>query len=122
MRRHHKLLALKESIELVKTIYEISSHYPKEELYGLTSQMRRAAVSVPSNIAEGSARESDSEFARFLIISRGSLSELETQVLIAKGLGYYHDDKILDQIDKVFALIGGLLRQVRSKGHNTPHA
>lgn len=115
MRKHHKLLAWQESIKLVKQVYEISYHYPKEELYGLTSQMRRAAISVPSNIAEGAARDSSAEFARFLIISRGSLSELETQLLIAKELGYYHDDKILEQIDKAFALIGGLLKSVRSK-------
>lgn len=115
MRKHHKLLAWQESITLVKQVYEISSHYPKEEIYGLTSQMRRAAVSIPSNIAEGAARDSATEFTRFLIISRGSLSELETQVLIAKELGYYHDEKISEQIDKVFALIGGLLKSVRSK-------
>ena len=115
MRKHHKLLAWQESIKLVKQVYEISSHYPKEELYGLTSQMRRAAVSVPSNIAEGAARDSSTEFARFLVISRGSLSELETQLLIAKELGYDQNDKLFEQIDRVFALLGGLLRSVRSK-------
>lgn len=114
MRKHHRLLAWKESIELVKQVYGISSHYPKEELYGLTSQMRRAAVSVPSNIAEGAARDSSAEFSRFLIIARGSLSELETQILIARTLGYYHDEKVLEQIEKVFALIGGLLIKVRN--------
>lgn len=115
MRKHHKLAAWQESIVLVKLVYEVSSHYPKEEIYGITQQMRRAAVSVPSNIAEGAARGSSAEFARFLIIARASLSELETQVLITKELGYYHDDKMLEQIDKVFALIGGLLKHVRSK-------
>ncbi len=115
MRQHHKLLAWQESIRLVKQVYEISSRYPKEELYGITSQMRRAAVSVPSNIAEGAARDSSTEFARFLIIARASLSELETQTLIAQELGYYHDSTVLEQIDKVFALIGGLLRKVRRK-------
>ena len=115
MRNHHRLLAWQESIRLVKQVYELSSHYPKDELYGLTSQMRRAAVSVPSNIAEGAARESSTEFARFLIISRGSLSELETQLLIAKELGYHYDDKVLEQIEKVFGLIGGLLKQVKGR-------
>lgn len=115
MRNHHKLEAWQESIILVKLVYEVSSHYPKEELYGITQQMRRAAISVPSNIAEGAARDSSIEFARFLIIARASLSELETQVLIAKELGYYHDNRILEQIDKVFALIGGLIKKVRSK-------
>ena len=115
MRKHHKLAAWQESIILVKLVYEVSSHYPKEEIYGITQQMRRAAVSVPSNIAEGAARGSSVEFARFLIIARASLSELETQLLIAKELGYYHDNKVLEHIAKVFALIGGLLKHVRSK-------
>jgi len=84
VRKHHKLLAWQESVSLVKQVYEISARYPKEELYGLTSQIRRAAISVPSNIAEGAARDSSTEFARFLIIARGALSELETQLLIAK--------------------------------------
>lgn len=115
MRSHHRLLAWQESIKLVEKIYEITSHYPKEELYGLTSQIRRAAVSVPSNIAEGAARESSAEFARFLIISRGSLSELETQIIITKKLGYYYDNEITEQINQVFALIGGLLKQIRKR-------
>lgn len=116
MRRHHNLLAWQESITLVKQVYEISSHFPKEEIYGITSQMRRAAISVPSNIAEGAARDSLAEFGRFLIIARASLSELETQFFIAKELGYYHEDQVFEQIDKVFALIGGLIRKVRRKG------
>jgi four helix bundle protein len=115
LRKHHKLAAWQESITLVKLVYELTSHYPKEELYGITQQMRRAAISVSSNIAEGAARDSSTEFARFLIIARASLSELETQILIAKELGYYHDNKVLEQLDKVFALIGGLLKKVRSK-------
>lgn len=115
MRKHHKLLAWQEAITLVKEIYEITSHYPKEELYGLTAQMRRAAVSVPSNIAEGAARDSSAEFARFLVIARGSLSELETQLLIAKELGYHHEESIFEQIDKVFGLIGGLLIKVKKR-------
>ncbi|NLV16841.1 MAG: four helix bundle protein [Syntrophomonadaceae bacterium] len=114
MRQHHKLLVWQESIRLVKQVYEISSHYPKEELYGIAAQMRRAAVSIPSNIAEGAARDSSTEFARFLIIARGSLSELETQIIIAQELGYYHDNTVLGQIEKVFALIGGLIRKIRS--------
>jgi len=115
VRKHHKLLAWQESVSLVKQVYEISARYPKEELYGLTSQIRRAAISVPSNIAEGAARDSSTEFARFLIIARGSLSELETQLLIAKELGYYHEENIFDKIDNIFALIGGLLKKVRSQ-------
>ena len=88
MRRHHELQVWREAIELVEEAYRLTSAFPREELYGLTSQMRRAAVSVPSNIAEGAARQSEREFLQFLIIARGSLSELETQVLIAEKLGY----------------------------------
>ena len=73
---------------MVKEIYQLTSAFPQEELYGLSAQLRRSAVSVPSNIAEGAARSSKKEFLQFLSIARGSLSELETQVIIAKELGY----------------------------------
>jgi four helix bundle protein len=74
------------AIQLVKLIYTTTASFPKEEMYGLTSQMRRAAVPVPSNIAEGAARGGTREFVQFLTMARGSLSELETQVLIAREL------------------------------------
>lgn len=73
---------------LVRTIYEVTKKFPKSETYGLTSQMRSAAVSVPSNIAEGSQRRTNKDFSRFLGISRGSLAELETQCILAADLGY----------------------------------
>jgi four helix bundle protein len=82
-RAHHNLLAWKEALVLVRQVYEITKAFPKDELYGLTSQMRRAAVSVPSNLAEDAARTSSREFIQFINISRGSLSELETQLFIA---------------------------------------
>lgn len=85
-------------------------------MYGLTSQMRRAAISVPSNIAEGAARKGDNEFIRFLSINRGSLSELDTQIIIAKELGYLSDEaSIISQVDKIFGLIGGLMNSIRSR-------
>jgi len=87
MRPHHKLDAWKQSIELVEDIYAITTVFPKSELYGLTSQLRRAAVSVPSNIAEGAGRNGTKEFAHFLSIAGGSLSEVETQLIIASKLG-----------------------------------
>lgn len=101
-------------------IYRLTSQFPKEELYGLTTQMRRAAVSVPSNIAEGASRTGSKEFLKFLSIARGSLSELETQILLARDLGYIGEDLALDsKIEKVYALLGGLIdsrrRRLRSE-------
>lgn len=115
MRSHHQLDAWKESMKLVKMIYDITANFPKEEIYGLTSQMRRAAVSIPSNIAEGAARNRNRELLQFLVIARGSLSELETQILIAEELGYLQGDRIKQQINTVFSRLGGLIKSVRNK-------
>jgi four helix bundle protein len=113
-RKHHQLLAWQQAIVLVKSVYEATAGFPKEELYLLTSQMRRCAVSVPSNIAEGAARSGNKEFLQFLGIARGSLSELETQALIARELGYLSNyDVIIGQIDNVFGLLGGLINSLR---------
>lgn len=114
-RKHHDLLAWQLAVDLTKRIYLLTRTYPASETYGLVSQMRRAAVSVPSNVAEGAARDSDKEFAQFLVIARGSLSELETQVHISQELGFIAPDRELDDlIDRVFGLLGGLLKSVRS--------
>ena len=116
MRKHHELKAWQEAMELVKEIYRVTQEFPKEEIYGLVSQMRRAAVSIPSNIAEGAARTGTKEFLQFLSISRGSLSEVETQLLIAKSLGYIkNQEHVLEQIDKVFGLLGGLINSLRER-------
>lgn len=88
MKTHKDLDVWKNSISLVKEIYIVSKLFPKDELYGLTNQIRRSAVSVASNIAEGAARNYEKEFIRFLYIAKGSLSELETQIIIAKELEY----------------------------------
>jgi len=85
---HHKLTVWQKSIELVTLIYRSTASFPKHELVGLSSQMRGAAVSIPSNIAEGAARESTKEYLRFLNISLGSAAELETQIIISNNLGY----------------------------------
>lgn len=105
----------KRSIGLVKNIYEISSKFPKEEIYGLAAQIRRAAIPVPSNIAEGSAR-GDKEFIQFLNISLGSLSELETQLIIAYELSYMDNNKgIFQNITDVRKLLLGLRKHLKNK-------
>jgi len=91
VKTHEDLEIWQLGIELVTQIYKMTSNFPKEELYGLTSQMRRCSVSIPSNIAEGAARNSDKEFLQFLYISLGSLSELETQLIISKNLGFLNN-------------------------------
>jgi len=98
---------------LVRAVYEITRKFPAEETYGLASQLRRSAVSVPSNLAEGAGRDGQKEFLRFLSIARGSLSELETQLLIAVDLGYLpreHDTFSL--LERVSRLITGLHRKL----------
>jgi four helix bundle protein len=116
VRKHHELRVWSEAISLVKEIYRITSMFPREELYGLISQMRRAAVSVASNIAEGAARSGNREFMHFLYMARGSLSELETQVTVAKELGYLHNDSRLDsKLDATFGLLGGLIKSLQER-------
>ena len=85
---HTKLEVWKEAVELTVEVYELTKAFPKEEIYGLTSQIRRAVVSVPSNIAEGCARKSATETIHFLYIAIGSLAEVETQIIISNRLGY----------------------------------
>ena len=115
-RSHHRLEAWKRALEFVKTVYTTTSTFPKTELYGLTSQMRRAAVSIPSNIAEGAARETTPEFLRFLYIARGSLAELETQILIARDLNYLVDITIvMNELERVSGLLNGLIRSLKSR-------
>jgi len=117
-RSYHSLLAWREAIVLVKEVYELTKGFPSSEMYGLTSQMRRASVSVPSNIAEGAARKGDVEFLQFLSISRGSLSELETQIIISCELRFISDNTaIISQLEKVFGLIGGLMNSIRKREH-----
>jgi len=112
---HKDLDVWKNSISFVAAIYAASQKFPTSELYGLTSQIRRAAVSVPSNIAEGAARGSRKEFTRFLYISLGSLAEIETQLLIAANLGYLEDAEPLDcEIVKIRKMLLGLIRSLKN--------
>lgn len=115
-RKHQQLRAWQDAMQLVQAIYQLTSMFPDSERYGLTSQIRRAAVSVPSNIAEGAARGSTADFIRFLYIARGSLSELETQCLIAQGLGYVQDlDQITELSDRTFSQLGGLINHLNTR-------
>jgi len=93
----HKDLELwKLSIDLVIKIYDLAKHLPDDEKYGITAQIKRCAISIPSNIAEGAGRNSSKEFIRFLDIANGSLSELETQLIIIQRLGFYQSMHIID--------------------------
>jgi four helix bundle protein len=110
------LIAWQKAMALVTTIYRATRDWPREELYGLTSQVRRAAVSIPSNLAEGHGRTGPREFAHHVSIAYGSLCELETQVLIAEQLGYSNADtskRLTAQMMEVRRLIRGLLRSLR---------
>lgn len=116
MSNHKDLEAWKFSINFVTEIYELTKSFPKEEIYGLTNQIRRSAVSVPSNIAEGSARQTDKEFLQFLYIAIGSLAELETQLIIANNLHYIKIiDSHLDKIIVIRKLIIGLIKYLKNK-------
>jgi four helix bundle protein len=101
---HKDLIVWQKSVDLVLDIYKITETFPKEERYGLTSQLRRATVSIPSNIAEGKYRGSRKDFAHFLRIALGSSAEIETQILVANKLGWLKE--------KDFVRIGALLSEV----------
>ena len=101
MRDHTKLRAFELADEVAVLIYRATRGFPKEEIYGLTSQMRRAAVSVPSNIVEGCARESQAEYLRFLEIAFGSLRELHYQFGLAQRLGYTEDSDVPEYDSKI---------------------
>lgn len=108
---HRDLIAWQKSMGLVTEIYLMTQVFPKSELYGLVSQLRRAAVSVPSNLAEGCARNSRNEFHHFIGQARGSLAEVETQVEIAANLGYVatkQSEDVLRKIGEVGRIITGL--------------
>ena len=110
-----KLLVWQRAHSLVLKIYEVTNNFPKEEIWGLTSQIRRAAVSVPSNIVEGKARGSRKDFKRFLLVARGSLEEVKYQSLLAKELKYMNEEQyeeITVMIEDVGRLLGGMIRKV----------
>ena len=116
-RRHHDLIAWQRAVDLVKAVYKLAESLPDSERFGLVSQMRRAAVSVPSNIAEGAARHSSKEFLQSLYIARGSLAEIETQLVLCRELGFVIDVSALDQlISELFSILSGLIRSLQARG------
>jgi len=107
---HKNLVVWEKSIELAEEIYKITREFPKEELYGIVSQIRRAAVSVSANIAEGAARNSNKEYIQFLYIALGSLSELETELIISKRVGYLKNEEIFKILIDIKKLLLGLIK------------
>ena len=111
---HTQLDAWKEAIELTIDVYALTKVFPKEELFGITSQLRRAVVSIPSNIAEGCARKSSAETIHFLYIAIGSIAEVETQLIISKKLGYCSDiDELFKRLLLVKQLTLGLVKYLK---------
>ena len=113
---HKNLEAWKKATKFITEIYRITQDFPQHELYGLTNQIRRSAVSIPANISEGCARQWDKETIQFLYISIGSIAELETELLIAQNLGYASNiDEIMDKLIKIRNLILGLIKYLKNK-------
>lgn len=106
----------KKSIEIVKRVYTATGDFPKEEIYGLVNQMRRCAVSIPSNIAEGKTRQHVNEYIQFLYVGLGSCAELETQIIIAKELGYLNNEtenEIMEGLDHIGKMLRNLIKSLR---------
>ena len=117
-KNYRDLIAWQKAMDLVAEIYKATQSLPKEEIYGLVSQMRRAAVSVPSNIAEGEGRRSGNEFGRFLSIAHGSLRELETQIVISQRLAYLTEAQVQTLIgitEEVGRLLNGLANSLERR-------
>ena len=118
MRPHERLDVWNKAIDLVMTCYQATATFPKEERYGLTSQIRRAAVSIPANVAEGAARDSQKEFTYFLSNAQGSASELETELLIAKKLGYLAENSygaMRAELNSIGRMIVGLSQSIKKR-------
>ncbi|MFH0990968.1 MAG: four helix bundle protein [bacterium] len=114
---HKKLKAWQEAIELHERIYTITAKLPQDEKFGLAQQMKRAAVSIPSNIAEGASHQGNKDSIQFYIIARSSLSELDTQIEICKKIHFITEEHFLEietQMDKVDSLLSGLIRFKRN--------
>lgn len=118
MKTHKDLNVWKKSIEFVSDIYKITNRFPEDEKFGLVSQIRRASISIPSNIAEGAARGSDGDYIRFLYFSLGSSAEIETQLIIARNLGMLsldNFDRLESMLQEIMRMLLGLISYLRSK-------
>ena len=115
MKSFRELEVWRESMNLVEQVYGLVAKFPKEEQYALSDQLRRAAVSIPSNIAEGFGRETHKDFAHFIAQARGSLYEVDTQVELAKRCGFVTDtDEVCETISKVSRMLTSLLRHLKT--------
>jgi len=115
MMTHKDLDVWKMGLDLVERVYRITGKFPKDEQFGLTSQLRRAVVSIPSNIAEGAARSSKREYVQYLYISLGSLAEAETQLIIANRLQYLNDQDIMENIEHLRRKLLNFIKYIKSK-------
>jgi four helix bundle protein len=118
MKSFKELNVWQKGIELVEMIYKITASFPEEEKYGLSAQMRRAAVSIPSNIAEGHLRKTAKDFKQFLSIARGSCAELETQIIISYKLGFIQEDNFSDlssRIEELSKMLSSFYSKINSK-------
>jgi four helix bundle protein len=120
IRDYKDLIAWQKSRAFCKVVYDATRSFPKDELYGLTQQIRRCSVSVPSNIAEGYGRGSQGDYIRFLLMARGSQYELETQILIAQDLGYLPgevDVRLLADLKECMRILQGLINSLGGSCH-----
>ncbi|HTK75609.1 MAG TPA: four helix bundle protein [Gemmataceae bacterium] len=121
---YRDLIAWQKAIELVEIVYQATARFPRCEIWGLSNQLRRAAVSIPSNIAEGQGRRSTRDFLKFLAIAQGSRQEVETQIIIAERLGYLEagdSQRLLEQIRELGRVISGLSKSLEARLPD-PHA
>jgi four helix bundle protein len=118
MKTHKDLEVYKNAIDFVTNIYEITKSFPNSEMFGLVNQIRRSAVSIPSNISEGAARNHDKEFIQFLYVSLGSVSEIDTQLIISKNIGFITENIFVNlekKLDLIKVELLGLIKYLKNK-------
>jgi four helix bundle protein len=118
METHKNLLVCQKSISFVTSVYDLTRSFPKEEIYGIVSQIRRAAISIPSNMAEGCARKTTKEYIHFLYVSLSSAAEIETQLIISKNLGYVDlnkNQKLQIDLEEIIRMLIGLIKSLSNR-------